>query len=48
MNSKIFRFNLGTDLHNLKLSKNANFQLLFLTIPGYYDTTTCSDSKFGP
>ena len=29
MNSKIFRFNLGTDLYNLKLSKNAKFQLLF-------------------
>jgi len=43
MNSKVFRFNLGTDLYNLKLSKNAKFQLLFLTIPGYYDTTTYSD-----
>jgi len=43
MNSKIFRFNLGTDLYNLKLSKNAKFQLLFLTVPGYYDTTTYSD-----
>ena len=43
MNSKVFRFNLGTDLYNLKLSKNAKFQLLFLTVPGYYDTTTYSD-----
>jgi hypothetical protein len=43
MNSKIFKFNLGTDLYNLKLSKNAKFQLLFLTIPGYYDTTVSSD-----
>ena len=43
MNSKIFRFNLGTDLYNLKLSKNAKFQLLFLTIPGYYDITAYSD-----
>ena len=29
MNSKIFRFNLGTDLYNLKLSKNANFNYCF-------------------
>jgi hypothetical protein len=43
MNSKIFRFNLGTDFYNLKLSKKAKFQLLFLTVPGYYDTTTYSD-----
>jgi len=43
MNSKIFRFNLGTDLYNIKLSKNAKFLLLFLTVPGYYDTTTYSD-----
>ena len=43
MNSKIFKFNLGTDLYNLKLSKNAKFQLLFLTMPGYYDTTVSSD-----
>ena len=43
MNSKVFRFYLGTDLYNLKLSMNAKFQLLFLTVPGYYDTTTYSD-----
>ena len=43
MNSKIFRFNLGTDLYNLKLSKNAKFQLLFLTVPAYYDTTATTD-----
>ena len=43
MNSKIFKFNLGTDLYNLKLSKNAKFQLLFFTMPGYYDTTVSSD-----
>jgi hypothetical protein len=43
MNSKVFRFNLGTDLYNLKLSKNAKFQLLFLTVPAYYDTTATTD-----
>ena len=43
MNSKVFKFNLGTDLYNLKLSKNANFQLLFLTVPAYYDTTSTTD-----
>ena len=43
MNSKIFKFSLGTDLYNLKLSKNAKFQLLFLTMPGYYDITAYSD-----
>jgi hypothetical protein len=43
MNSKIFRFNLGSDLNSLKLSKNAKFQLLFLTMPAYYDTTAYSD-----
>ena len=43
MNTKIFRFNLGTDLYNLKLSKNAKFQLLFLTVPAYYDTTATTD-----
>jgi hypothetical protein len=40
MNSKIFRFNLGTDLYNLKLSKNAKFQLIFLTMPSYKDAPT--------
>ncbi len=43
MNSKIFRFNLGSDLNSLKLSKNAKFQLLFLTMPSYYDTTAYTD-----
>ena len=43
MNSKVFRFNLGTDLYNLKLSKNAKFQLLFLTVPGYYSITSTID-----
>jgi len=29
MNSKVFRFNLGTDLYNLKLSKMLNFNYYF-------------------
>ena len=29
MNSKVFRFNLGTDLYNLKLSKMQNFSCYF-------------------
>ena len=40
MNAKVFRFNLGTDLYNLKLSKNAKFQLIFLTVPSYKDSPT--------
>ncbi len=43
MNSKIFRFNLGSDLNFFKLSKNAKFQLLFLTMPSYYGTTAYTD-----
>jgi hypothetical protein len=31
---------LGTDLYNLKLSKNAKFQLIFLTVPSYKDSPT--------
>ena len=38
-NAKIFRFNLGTDLYNLKLSKNAKFQLISLTTPMYTGTS---------
>lgn len=37
LNSKAFRFNIGSDLYNLKLSKNAKLQVLQLMMPEYYD-----------
>jgi hypothetical protein len=37
-NAKIFRFNLGSDLYNLNLSKNSKFQLIYLTTPLYAAT----------
>ena len=43
LNSKIFRFSVGPDLYTLKLSKNAKFQLLQLTVPAYYDSTVTND-----
>ena len=37
LNSKVFRFNIGSDLYSIKLSKNAKLQVLQLMMPEYYD-----------
>ena len=37
MNANVFKFNTTSDLHSLKLSKNAKLQILQLMMPEYYD-----------
>jgi hypothetical protein len=43
LNSKVFRFNLCSDLYSLKLSKHAKLQILQLVAPAYYDSTVTND-----